>query len=79
MGNRRLVTLPGGSKMALAYGCSHCYWRYDPKGVSEVYEAATVLSAQVLFGMHDCHEFRAPKFRNTFWRSSEGACGLIPQ
>ena len=58
--NRRLVTLPQGSKIPVAYGCNECYWRYDPKGVSEVYEAATLLSAQVLFGMHDCYKFAAP-------------------
>jgi hypothetical protein len=58
--NRRLVTLPQGAKIAMAYGCSHCHWRYDPKGVSELYEAATLLNAQVLFGMHDCQEFKAP-------------------
>lgn len=58
--SRRLVTLPEGARAPVAYGCTACYWRYDPKGVSEVYEAATLLSAQVLFGIHDCHKFRAP-------------------
>jgi len=58
--NRHLITLPEGSKIPLAYGCTECHWRYDPKGVSEVYEAATLLSAQVLFGMHECHKFKAP-------------------
>jgi len=58
--NRRLVTVPEGSTSALAYGCSVCYWRFKPKAVSELYEAATVLSAQVLFGTHDCHRFKAP-------------------
>jgi hypothetical protein len=58
--NRRLRTLPEGSKVALAYGCSVCYWRFEPKVVSELYEAATLLSAQVLFGTHDCHKFKAP-------------------
>jgi len=57
--NRRLVTLPEGSKIPVAYGCTECFWRYDPKGVSEVYEAATLLSAQVLFGLHDCGNFEA--------------------
>jgi len=57
--NRRLVTLPEGSRN-LAYGCSVCYWRFEPKVVSELYEAATLLSAQVLFGTHDCHKFKAP-------------------
>jgi hypothetical protein len=56
--NRRLVTLPEGSKIPVAYGCTDCHWRYDPKGVSEVYEAATLLSAEVLFGMHNCHDFK---------------------
>jgi hypothetical protein len=58
--SRRLVTLPVGAKVPIGYGCTGCYWRYDPKGASEVYEAATLLSAQVLFGIHDCHKFRAP-------------------
>jgi hypothetical protein len=59
--NRRLVTLPEGSKIPLAYGCTDCHWRYDPKGVSELYEAATLLSAQVQFGMHECHKFTSPE------------------
>jgi hypothetical protein len=59
--NRHLLTLPEGSKIPVAYGCTDCYWRYDPNGVSELYEAATLLSAQVFFRMHDCHKFRMPK------------------
>jgi len=58
--SRRLVTLPEGSKIPVTYSCTECHWRYDPKGVSEVYEAATRMSAQVLFGMHDCHKFKTP-------------------
>jgi hypothetical protein len=58
--NRRLVTLPEGSRSALAYGCSVCYWRYNPKEVSELYEAATLASARFLFGIHDCHKFDLP-------------------
>jgi hypothetical protein len=27
--NRRLMTLPQGSKIPVAYGCTECYWRYD--------------------------------------------------
>jgi hypothetical protein len=57
--NRRLITLPEGARIPVAYGCTECHCRFDPKGVSEVYEAATLLSAQVLFGMHDCHKFKA--------------------
>jgi hypothetical protein len=68
--NRRLVTLPEGSKSALAYGCSVCYWRFEPNGVSELYEAATLLSAQALFGTHDCHRFKAPN-------ASRGAAGHV--
>ena len=64
---RRLVTLPQGSKIPVAYGCTECYWRYDPKGVSDVYEAATLLRAQVLFGIHDCQTFKV--------RSPETASG----
>jgi hypothetical protein len=58
--HRHLVTLPKGSKVALAYGCSHCHWRYDPRGVSEVYANATLLAAQFFFGIHDCHKFKPP-------------------
>lgn len=76
--NRRLRTLSEGSNVALAYGCSVCYWRFEPKVVSELYEAATLLSAQVLFGTHDCHKFKAPTFRNTFWRETKEIRGLIP-
>jgi G:T-mismatch repair DNA endonuclease (very short patch repair protein) len=74
--NRRLVALHESSTSALAYGCSVCYWRFEPKVVSELYEAATVLSAQVLFGTHDCHRFKAPKYRNAFWRETKGTRGV---
>jgi hypothetical protein len=71
--NRHLITLSEVSKIPLAYGCTECYWKYDPKGISEVYEAATLRSAQVLFGMHDCHKFKAPSPGTPAQRSNSRA------
>ncbi len=54
--HRRLVMLAQASS-PLGYGCSACHWRFDPEDISHVCEPATILTAQVRFGSHDCEQF----------------------
>jgi hypothetical protein len=58
---RHLVVFRTYSQGGMIYGCSECLWQYRPASLAEASGEARLTTAEALFEVNDCAEFRPNK------------------